>query len=92
MLTKNSFYEDKISDRHTRLVINKSRNMIIDSTFKTEKTSYDHIYYHMNFSVKNKLIKKKEIVMKDKKNKIITKHRSAYRRYIMEEQVINQDE
>lgn len=91
MLTKNSFYEDKISDRHTRLAINKSRNGIIDSTFKTEKTNYNQIYSFMDFSVKNKLIKKKEIVMKDKKNRIIIKHRNAYRRYVLEEQFINQD-
>lgn len=91
MLTKNCFYEDKLSDRYVRLIISKNKNKIVDSTFKTEKISYDQIYSYMPVSIQNKLIKKKNIVMKDKKFKIITKNRSAYRRYVLEEQFINQE-
>lgn len=88
MLTKSSFYEDKISDRHTRLNINKSKRRIIDVTFKT---SYEQIYSFTHPNVKYKIIKKKEIITRNKKGRIITKHRNEYRRYVLEEQFINQD-
>jgi hypothetical protein len=88
MLTKSSFYEDKISDRYTRLTINKSKRRIIDFTYKT---SYEKISSFTHPNVKKKINKKKESIKKAKKCKIIDKHRNAYKRYVLEEQFINQE-
>ena len=61
MLTKNSFYEDKISDRYTRLTINKSKRRVIDFTYKT---SYEQVSSFTHPNVKKKINKKfhKELI------------------------------
>lgn len=90
MLTKRDFYNNDspidtiLLSRDIRANIKKNKNSIMDSTFKTEKYNYNKIPAGMSDIEFRKLMKKKEIAIKEKNSKLITKKRVSFRKYTIQ--------